>query len=78
MLLKAFEKVEELQKDDLLKVKDFKLMTSDAHSLPFKDNEFDSAVATFMLESSFDVDQVLREIKRVVKNEGNLIIISRG
>ena len=78
MLLKAFEKVEELQKDDRLKVKDFKLMTADAHSLPFKDDEFDSAVATFMLESAYDVEQVLREMKRVVKNEGNLIIISRG
>jgi ubiquinone/menaquinone biosynthesis C-methylase UbiE len=31
MLLKAFEKVEELQKAEIVQVKDFKLMTMDAH-----------------------------------------------
>ena len=31
-------------------------MAADAHSMPFKDNEFDSVVSTFTLESSYDMD----------------------
>lgn len=78
MLLKAFEKVDELQKDKKLVVEDFKLMTLDAHSIPFKDNDFDTVVSTFTLESAYDLELVLREMKRVCKNHGKLLIISRG
>ena len=78
MLLKSFEKVEELQKEKLLKVQNFKLMTMDAHSLPFNDNEFDTIVSTFLLESTYDLDLVLREMKRVCKNNGKLLLIAKG
>ena len=53
-------------------------MTADAHDLPFDTSSFDSVVATFILESSYDHAQVLSEIKRVCKNKGKIIIISRG
>ena len=53
-------------------------MTADAHDLPFDTSSFDSVVATFILESSYDHAQVLSEIKRVCKNQGKIIIISRG
>ena len=35
-------------------------------------------VSTFGLESSYDLDLVLREMKRVCKNHGKLLLISRG
>lgn len=78
MLMKAFEKVDELQKEKKLQVQDYKLMTADAHQLPFKDNDFDTIVSTFSLESSYDKDTVLKEMKRVCKNHGKILLISRG
>ena len=59
-------------------VKDYKLMTADAHALPFKDDEFDTLVSTFTLESTYDKDTVLKEMTRVCKNHGKILIISRG
>ena len=59
-------------------MKDFKLMTSDAHQLPFKDSEFDNVVSTFTLESTYDLDLVLKEMTRVCRHEGKILIISRG
>lgn len=53
-------------------------MASDAHKMPFRDNEFDSVVSTFTLESAYDMDLVLSEMKRVCKNHGRLLLISRG
>jgi ubiquinone/menaquinone biosynthesis C-methylase UbiE len=53
-------------------------MTADAHALPFKDNQFDTVVNTFTLESTYDHEQVLREMKRVCKNHGKILLISRG
>ncbi len=78
MLLKAFEKIDDLKKEKKLTVNDFKLMTADAHSLPFQNDSFDTVVSTFMLESSFDLDLVLREMKRVCKSQGKLLIMTRG
>ena len=46
--------------------------------MPFKENEFDTVVSTFTLESTFDLETVLKEMKRVCKHEGKILIISRG
>ncbi len=54
MLIKAFERVDELKKSEKFNFLKFKLMTADAHDLPFDDNEFDSLVATFVLEASYN------------------------
>lgn len=78
MLLKAFEKVEELQKDHKIQIADYKLMTADAHHIPFKDNFFDTVVTTFTLESTYDLEAVLKEMKRVCKHNGKILILSRG
>jgi ubiquinone/menaquinone biosynthesis C-methylase UbiE len=78
MLLKSFERVDELQKENKLLVNDFKLMAADAHQLPFGDDSFDTVVSTFGLESTYDLDLVLREMKRVCKNHGRILVISRG
>jgi ubiquinone/menaquinone biosynthesis C-methylase UbiE len=53
-------------------------MAADAHQLPFDTDNFDTVVSTFGLESSYDLDLVLREMKRVCKNHGKLLLISRG
>ena len=53
-------------------------MAADAHQLPFDTDTFDTVVSTFGLESSYDLDLVLREMKRVCKNHGKLLLISRG
>ena len=50
----------------------------DAHTTPFKDGEFDTVVSTFGLEATYDLEQVLSEMKRVCRNHGKLLIISRG
>jgi hypothetical protein len=61
MLLKAFEKIDELKNDDNrfpfsqnpdyeAKGKAyFKLMQADSHALPFKDDEFDTVVDSLTL-----------------------------
>jgi ubiquinone/menaquinone biosynthesis C-methylase UbiE len=55
MLIKAFERVDELKKEEKFKFNKFKLMTADAHDLPFDDNEFDTVVNTFGLEASYNM-----------------------
>ena len=53
-------------------------MTADALAMPFKDDTFDSIVSTFTLESVYDVERFLNEMKRVCKNHGKILLISRG
>ena len=82
MIMKAFEKVEEIEKStetpQKIQVRDYKFMTADAHHLPFQENEFDTVVATFTLESTYDPEQVLNEMTRVCKDHGTILIMSRG
>ena len=78
MLLKAFERVDEMKKRNKFGFKNFKLMTADAHDLPFDDDKFDSVVGTFCLEACYNHKQVLEEIKRVCKDKGYILIMSRG
>lgn len=42
--------------------------------LPFKDNSFNLVLCTEVLEHIFDLDKALNEIKRIVKNNGYVII----
>jgi ubiquinone/menaquinone biosynthesis C-methylase UbiE len=44
----------------------------------FRDGEFDTVVSTFGLESTYDLERVLSEMKRVCRNHGKLLLISRG
>jgi ubiquinone/menaquinone biosynthesis C-methylase UbiE len=56
MLLQAFTKIDQFKRQNKLKLKKYKLLTADAHDLPFDDNTFDSVVETFVLESVYDVE----------------------
>lgn len=54
--------------------KPLKLLHSDAHRLPFRENSFDLVICTEVLEHVTNPRQVLREIKRVLKPAGVAII----
>lgn len=47
---------------------------ADAHSLPFADAVFDTIICAEVLEHVFRPDQVMREINRVLKEGGALLI----
>ena len=51
---------------------------ADCTSLPFADNEFDTVVDTLSLQSCFDLRGVLAEMKRVCRDGGKLLLITRG
>lgn len=50
------------------------VINAKAEKLPFKDNSFDYVVSTLVL-CSVDVNEVLKEIKRVLKKRGKFIFI---
>ncbi|MEN6622532.1 MAG: class I SAM-dependent methyltransferase [Smithella sp.] len=54
---------------------DIKLMEGDVQSLSFPDNSFDTAVATFVFCSVPDPVSGLKELRRVVKPEGQILLL---
>lgn len=68
MLTKAKEKSHEATVE---------LVCYDAASLPFKDNSFDHALATYVLRVSPDPKEVLVEASRVVKSGGRFVIVDQ-
>jgi AhpD family alkylhydroperoxidase len=54
------------------------LVEGDAAALPFDDDSFDTVVATFVLCSVGDVDQSLREIRRVLRPGGTIRLLEHG
>lgn len=51
-----------------------KFMVADAHSLPFPDDSFDVIVCTEVLEHVLKPEQVISEIKRVLRPNGIAIV----
>lgn len=49
-------------------------VTGDMHKMPFKDNSFDKTVASEVLEHVENDEQVLKEIYRILKPNGILVI----
>ncbi len=70
MLDKAVERAQKLAMPNLV------LKVMDAASLDFSDSEFDKAVATYTISAVPDPVAVLREMKRVVKPGGLLVILN--
>jgi phosphatidylethanolamine/phosphatidyl-N-methylethanolamine N-methyltransferase len=70
MLDKAVERAQKLAMPNVL------LKVMDATSLDFADNEFDKAVATYTISAVPDPVAVLREMRRVVKPGGTLVILN--
>jgi phosphatidylethanolamine/phosphatidyl-N-methylethanolamine N-methyltransferase len=70
MLDKAVERAQKLAMPNVV------LKVMDATSLDFADSEFDKAVATYTISAVPDPVAVLREMKRVVKPGGVLVILN--
>ena len=52
-----------------------KLSQADAETLPFAVNSFDAAFATLVFCSIPDPENVFRELQRVVKNQGKIVLL---
>ena len=50
------------------------IKTAFSENIPFADNTFDTVFSSHVLEHVVDVTQTLQEIKRVMKNDGTLVI----
>jgi phosphatidylethanolamine/phosphatidyl-N-methylethanolamine N-methyltransferase len=70
MLRKAHEKVAELGLTNV------SLRAMDATVMEFDDNEFDSSVATYTISAVPDPVSVLREMRRVVKPGGSIVVLN--
>lgn len=70
MLDKAVERVETLAMPTV------RLKVMDATSMDFGDNEFDKAVATYTISAVPDPVAVLREMRRVVKPGGTIVLLN--
>src|SRR6185369_7639926 len=70
MLDKAVERVQTLAMPNVT------LKVMDATKLDFADGEFDKAVATYTISAVPDPVAVLREIRRVVKPDGVIVLLN--
>jgi phosphatidylethanolamine/phosphatidyl-N-methylethanolamine N-methyltransferase len=70
MLEKAQEKVLEFRLNNVA------LRAMDATVMDFREDEFDSAVATYTISAVPDPVAVLREMRRVVKPGGNIVLLN--
>lgn len=70
MLDKAKAKVEELRLPHVA------LKVMDAATMDFRENEFDKALATYVISAVPDPVRVLQEMRRVVKPGGSIVILN--
>ena len=54
------------------------VVCADAHALPFGGEAFDTIFANRMLNAAGRVDDVLREIARVLRADGTLVVLTRA
>ncbi len=70
MLDKAVERVQQLAMPNVT------LKVMDATTMDFADNEFDKALATYVISAVPDPEAVLREMRRVVRPGGVIVILN--
>lgn len=58
-----------------VRLQGLRLACADAEALPFADEHFDAAIATFALEHSVEPASMLREMYRVVKLGGRIVLL---
>lgn len=57
---------------------DFEYINASAEELPFEDNRFDTVIVTYSLCTIPNAEKALKEIRRVLKNEGEFIFCEHG
>jgi ubiquinone/menaquinone biosynthesis C-methylase UbiE len=57
---------------------DVDILQQSVYNLPFKDNEFDCIVMTFVLAEIDHLDKAISEMKRLLKRGGKIIIVAGG
>jgi phosphatidylethanolamine/phosphatidyl-N-methylethanolamine N-methyltransferase len=70
MLRKAQDKVQDLRMDNVI------LKVMDAAALDFGDGEFDATLATYVISAVPDPVSVLREMRRVTRPGGTIVILN--
>ena len=58
--------------------KKVEIQKADATDLPFRDSSFDSVVETFVLVHIANYPKALREIRRVLKKDGNFFLMDQS
>ena len=75
MLEKANEKLSRMSNTEKAR---HEVMVADAGKLPFADNSYDTIVDTFGLCSFDDPTAVLKELQRVCKPDGKILLLEHG
>lgn len=71
----GIDKSEESLSDLRRRFPEFKAIKADVFSLPFEDATFDSIVSVYVLEHIRDIESCLREVDRVLKQNGEFIVV---
>jgi ubiquinone/menaquinone biosynthesis C-methylase UbiE len=77
MLEKAKERLDDPEFNDI-KNKNIELRQMDCEDLKFGDNSFDTVVDINNFQAYYNPEQVMKEIKRVLKDNGVLVFLARG
>jgi len=75
MLLRAWDKIQSKSDSDRER---FKIFVADASHIPYSNDTFDTVVSTFGLCSFDDPVAVLKEMQRICKPGGKLLLLEHG
>jgi len=72
---KSDKKIQRAKKNTQDKHKNINFFKNKAENLPFKDNFFDAVVVSFVLCSVNSLEMTIREIERILKPKGKLVLL---